>query len=405
MVTDILRRSFEKLGHEVYIFAPSGSLNSDSDDPHIVRFPAVHNVVIDEQALSFMFPPAVLKKIKSLNLDVIHFLTPGPVGLMAVYAAHKLKKPLVTEYCTDLFQYAKLYPWSIPAVMALGAALPFVFKVSATELLNLMLASRPRLQPGQWNSEMVKQAINTIHSHCDGVIVHSRKSAEQLASWQTKEYKYDTKLIPTGVDPLPQANAKELADFREKFNVQSGDEVVLNVGRLSAEKNLDLLVDMMPALVKLRPKAKLVFVGDFEYRPVLEAKAKVSPARDRIVFTGKIQRQKLGQALGNAKAFLFPSLTDTQGLVLHEAALAGLPLVLVDRDVSEVMEDGKNGFYANNDADDFAAKVAKILGMTATQHKEMQAASIAIASKFTEAAQAEKIIEFYENIIQKRTKT
>ena len=88
-VTETLRRTFEAAGHEVYIFAPAANLSSKSDDDHIIRFPAVKSMVTGEDNLSLFFPPAVLKQIKELNLDMLHFLTPLQVGLMAIYAGKK----------------------------------------------------------------------------------------------------------------------------------------------------------------------------------------------------------------------------------------------------------------------------------------------------------------------------
>lgn len=70
-------------------------------------------------------------------------------------------------------------------------------------------------------------------------------------------------------------------------------------------------------------------------------------------------REDLGVAYAALDVFTFPSLKDTQGWVLHEAAHAHLPIVLIDREVSEVVEDGKNGYFARNNATDVARKVVE----------------------------------------------
>jgi 1,2-diacylglycerol 3-alpha-glucosyltransferase len=401
-VTEILRRNFEAAGHEVYIFAPSGDFSSKSDDDHIIRFPSINGVVMDEGSMSVFFPPAALKRIKELEFDVLHFLVPGPIGLMAIYAGNKLNIPVVAEYCTDYFQYVEHYPAAIPGIAALGFVLPFTFKVSRGELLNMLRAGRPRLGMGNWSRELVKNLLTVIHAHCDAVVVHSRKSAHQLESWQTNSAeRYETHIIPTGVDPAEKPTSYQLDNLKGEWGLRPNDEVILYLGRLSAEKNLDLLIGMMEELIKWRPNAKLVFVGDFDYRPTLEEHARASSAADRIEFVGKIAHEQIGWAYATAKVFAFPSMTDTQSLTLHEAALAGLPIVMLDEPVTEVVKDGENGYFAKDDPIDMAAKIRRILEDPGLQ-KQMSKASRKTAGHFSEKRQAKLILDIYKDILKKR---
>lgn len=402
-VTEILRRNFEAMGHEVFIFAPAPGLSTKSDtaeDDHIIRFPALSGIVYEENNVSLIFPPKTLGRVRELELDMFHFLTPGTVGLFAVYAASKLDKPLVAEYCTDLFEYADRYPGALPAIAALGVSLPFTFKMTREEFWEVLKAGRPRMGIGNWNKEMVKSSLNVIHSHCDAVIAHSRKSEEQLQSWQNGD-SYPIHLIPTGVDPAEPPTAKQLADIKKQWGIKPDDEVVLYLGRVSVEKNLDLLIGTMEELIKWRPKAKLVIVGDFDYRPTLEAHAKESTAADHIVFAGKIPHEHIGWAYAAADVFAFPSLTDTQSLTLHEATLAGLPVVMIDHKVTEVVKDGVNGYFCNDDPIDMAAKLHKVLEDPKLR-KQMGLESKKIAKQFSEKAQSKKILDLYEQIIAKR---
>ena len=91
-------------------------------------------------------------------------------------------------------------------------------------------------------------------------------------------------------------------------------------------------------IAEARPKSKLLFVGDFEYRKTLEKMAAETDFADRIIFTGAMPREDLGVAYKVMNVFTFPSLKDTQGWVLHEAAHAGKPIVIIDKGVSEVCE-------------------------------------------------------------------
>lgn len=399
-VTEILRRNFEAAGHEVYIFAPYAGGNQEDDD-HIIRLPAIPST-IHENYLSVFFPSVILKRIKELDLDIFHFLVPGTVGLMAIYAAHKLNKPVVAEYTTDYFQYVEHYPSVAFALPALAMVLPFTFKVSRAELIGMLKAGRPRIGLGDWSREVVKNLLTVLHSHCDAVVVHSRKSAEQLKAWQTEDDAYPIHIIPTGVDLARKPSTTKLAELKEQWNLQPTDEIVMYLGRISAEKNLDLLVRMMEELIKWRPNAKLVFVGDFDYRETLEEHAKASSAADRILFVGKVKHEEIGSAYALAKVFAFPSTTDTQSLTLHEAALAGLPIVMIDEPVTEVVKDGVNGYFSRpDDPIDMAAKISAILEDPKLQ-KRMGAASKKIAADYSEKIQSDKLLVIFKDILKQR---
>lgn len=398
-VVDILRHNFEAMGHEVFVFAPGAGLRIEQTvDMHVYEFPAFKGGLFNDSNTPLFFPPFLLAEIKKLDLDVIHFLTPGQVGLMGLYAAHELKIPLVSEYCTDLFEYVEHYPLALPVLITALLLLPLAIPMTRDQLFELYRSSRPRLGIGKWNKSLVRDLMTILHSSCDAVIVHSRKSARQLASWQNGDFNYRTYLIPTGVDALPAPTKTAQEKFCKKFKIAVTDEVVMYVGRLSHEKNLDLLIEMMPDLVAKRSNAKLVFIGDFDYRETLEAAAKKSSVTDRIVFTGRMRRDELGTPLSVAKVFAFPSLTDTQGLVLHEAALAGVPIVMCDKLVSEVVEDGENGFYCNNAPKSMANKIATILADNNLQ-KTMGKNGKVIASRLSERLQAKKIIDLYKKLI------
>jgi glycosyltransferase involved in cell wall biosynthesis len=95
--------------------------------------------------------------------------------------------------------------------------------------------------------------------------------------------------------------------------------------------------------------------------------------------------------------FTFPSLTDTQGWVVHEAALAGLPLVLIDQELSEVMEPGVNGEYAGNTPESVAVAVTDLLAHP-EKRRRYGKASQELAGRFTEARQVDKLIQLYERV-------
>ena len=401
-VVDITRRHLESMGHEVFIFCPAEGvrLGREETDDHIIRFRSMKGVFFDDYNLSLFFPAVELRRIKELDLDVIQFFTPSQVGMMGVYAAQKTGAVLVAQHSTDLSQYIQHYPAVVPGLLMLAMTLPLTFRFHGQDIRELLRLYKPRLVVTDWGKDIVESLIAMIYSRCDAVIALSQKSEKQLASWRT-DYWYDITTIPTGINALKKPTDVQVSQFKKMHDMSEDDEIILYAGRLSAEKNLDILIPMIKKVLKKRPNARLLYVGDFDYREALEQMAADSGVGDRITFTGAMPREDLGVAYASAKVFAFPSLTDTQGLVLHEAAHAGLPFVLIDRDVSEVVRDGENGFVARPTAASFAECVLKLLEDDVLR-EEFAEASKRLARTYGEYAQTKKLEQIYQDALAQR---
>lgn len=406
-VVESTKKHLESLGHEVYIFCPARSIRPSKnaiafdEDHHIVRFPSIKGAFYDDYDTSLFFPPRVHRQIRDLDLDVIHFFTPGQVGLMGVYAAFKSKTPLVAQHCTDLREYVEHYRDGLllPGLLALIALLPFTVKVDGKDLREIMRLYRPRRGRVEWNIDIVERMVTLVYSKCDAVVALSRKSKTQLESWQHADnYQYPVTLKPDGVTPLPSSTVSEQHAFRAQYGIAKDDELVTFVGRLGSEKNLAMLIPVIEQVHAVHPRARLLFVGDFEYRETLESLAAASLIPDRITFTGALPREELGKIYDTSSVFVFPSLTDTQAWVLHEATHAGLPVVMIDPDLSEVVFDDENGYIVPNSVSDFAAAVSRLLG-----DKKLRASfskrSRELSGGFTEKGQIEKLVKLYETAI------
>ena len=441
VVVDSLRRELEAAGHEVYIFAPDGSISPQvtkirekvslsmgdkirsklprilqkkfkssadfsqkimEDDDHVIRLPAIQY----DMQLSLFFPPHVMRIIKDLHLDVIQLFTPGQLGLMAAYAARKTGAVLVAQHSTDAYEFSKNYPSIILGCFFAGLLAPIVRKMSPREQMNfakVYLSPRRFESDEKWGQRLVAGFTSVLYAGCDGVVAVSSKSAEQLKKFATRQHeKLNLRVIPTGVDiiPRPQDFAKQLTKFREKYQLEAEDEIILNFGRMAEEKNLTLLIDMMPQLLQDRPHAKLMFAGDYIFREKLEELAQKSPYRERIIFVGRYERSQLPVICATAKIFAFPSLTDTQALVLNEAAGQNLPIVMIDHSgVNDVFRENENGLFAKNTARDFAKKCEKILG-DLNLREQFAFRSGELARDFSEKSQTQKLIELYRELLR-----
>ncbi len=406
-VVETLKEQLESLGHEVYVFCPARTMSPTirreytAEDDTIIRFPSFKSGFFDGFDISVFFPPAILRRIKDLDLDVIHIFTPSQVGLLGINAAVRQGVPLVVQHSTDLYEFVEHYPNVLPGSLALvGVVFPMSVKLNGKDVREIIKLYRPRPGATKWNQAIIAKAITMLYSKADAVIALSRKSYTQLKSWQGKTYPYDITLLPNGVNAIPTPTDASLKAFRKAWGLCEKDEVFGFVGRLGEEKNLPVLIKAMDKVGHERPHAKLVFIGDFEYRTTLERMAAASKYPDRIIFTGSMPREELGVAYAALDVFVFPSLKDTQGWVLHEAAHARLPIVLIDHDVSEVVEDGKNGYFAKNNATDIARKIVELLKSPSKRAKFGEHSKV-LAGRFTEKSQTRKLEKLYVSVIEK----
>ncbi len=134
---------------------------------------------------------------------------------------------------------------------------------------------------------------------------------------------------------------------------------MLYVGRVSTEKNLDVLTEIF----KDQPEAKLMVVGDGPYR------AEMQQLIPEASFTGFLQGEALSQAYASADIFVFPSTTDTFGNVVREAMSSGVPVVVTDKmGPKEQVVQGETGFITTDTAD-LAAKLNLLIRDEALRKK------------------------------------
>ncbi len=408
VVVDVTRRELERMGHEVYVFAPSANLLNqvaevDQADDHLIHFPTIRGAGFKEGQLSVFFPAKLLDKVRKLKIDVLHFFTAGQMALFCCYAARKTSAVLIGQHCTDTYEYSDSYRLLKIGYAAMGALMPLAVQMTTEQKLGLatLYTFAGHDHDEGWGRRLVAGTLALWYQACDATIAVSRKSANQLTDIAKR---YHTKMnlvtIPTGVNPPPPVATGQIKQFRQANGISPDDEVIIYYGRLGQEKNLKLLIPMIEQVVKERPQARLVFAGDWEYRATLEKLALASPARDRITFTGRYRRDEIGILNAISKIYVFPSLTDTQGLVVSEAAYGGLPIVLCDPLAPACFETNGNGLVATDDPADFADKVIRLLSDSKLYHRFSQR-SIKLAGELTETNQTKKLVKVYRQALRR----
>ena len=164
-------------------------------------------------------------------------------------------------------------------------------------------------------------------------IVNSQATLAEFDNYP-RAYRANLRLIEHGFDP-PEPRAAR-AETLNRFQIPDDGAILLNAGRLSAQKAQRLIIETLPLL----PDARLVLAGggplENSYRDV----ARSHGVGSRVHFLGFLAREDVGDLLGAADVFVFPSAWETFGLAVVEAAMLGVPVVCSDlpvlRDVLSV---------------------------------------------------------------------
>ncbi|WP_157546689.1 glycosyltransferase [Hamadaea tsunoensis] len=291
---------------------------------------------------------AALERVAHRRPDLIHVHTPGPMGLLGTIVARRLGVPLVHSYHTDLYAYAEAY--RVPA--------------RALEL-GLQYYARHLGAPGRCGQagEISRRhrALDGLHKlllgRADAVIVPTPAVLERAHLPVPAERIF---LVPAGVAARPVTPA-EVAAFRTRWGLREDDAVALFVGRVNREKGVDLLISAFARVAARVPAARLLLIGAvYEPRWVRRLLA-AAGVESRVVITGQLPPEEVAAAYACARVFAFPSLTDTQGLVLQEAALAGVPSLLCDPQLHRTGVLGETALLAPPLPDAYAEMLTALL--------------------------------------------
>jgi glycosyltransferase involved in cell wall biosynthesis len=301
---ETLRRGLQGYGHEVWIFAPRfpGAPESEAG---VVRFPSIPAVTYPEFALAVPWSPRIGRRVRSLDLDVFHAHHPFLLGPAARRLARRLDRPLVFTYHTRYEKYAHYVPLTRPLVEAAALRLSTRFAARA-----------------------------------DAVIAPSALVREQL---RARGVTAPIAVIPTGVD-LARFRPARRAAARHALGLSGAEPLLLYVGRLDREKSVDRVLLAFDRIAGTLPGARLWLVGQGTEGESLRRMAAGFGAGDRVHFAGVRAHESLAAWYQAADLFLFASETETQGLVLAEAAACGLPAVaVIAPGCDEVVRDGETG--------------------------------------------------------------
>jgi glycosyltransferase involved in cell wall biosynthesis len=268
---------------------------------------------------------ALIKAWSIRRPDLVHIATEGPLSWSALQAAHVLRLPVTSDFRTNFHSYCQHY----------GVG---------------------------WLTKPIVAYLRKFHNRTAFTMVPTTEMKHQLEGFGFK----NLKVVARGIDTQLFHPNKRSDVMRQSWHVTPETMVLLSVGRLAAEKNLDLTIRTYQALKAAGRDVKMVFAGDGPMRAVIEAKCPDA------LFVGMCTHEQLATLYASADLLLFPSLTETFGNVTLESLACATPVLAFDcAAAGEFITHKTNGWLAP--CDDRQSYIQHALNITENKSMLIQA--------------------------------
>jgi Glycosyltransferase len=313
----MLKMELEQMGHNVYVFTTT-TPGAPEHEHNVFRVPSVPCILITERRVGLFYQHKLASIIKKLNLDLIHTNTEFSLGIFGRIMAKELHIPLVHTYHTIYEDYTHY--------------------VTHNKSLDRRAKAFVRV--------FTKVCCNTVQQ----VIVPTEKVKELLTTYSVHR---DIAVVPTGINlkkfRRETYTADEVNEIKQRYGIGPEDQVILYLGRISKEKNIEEILVAMPEYLEQKKHVKFMIVGNGPEKERLETIKEGFDCKDQIIFTGEQPWDIIAKFYHVGDVFVSASNSETQGLTYIEAMAAGLPVVAKkDRCLDDILENGFNGYAFEN---------------------------------------------------------
>ena len=362
----MLKKALEKQGHQVYIV----TVNNESlryrldEDGTVLRIPGIPIGIYDYR-LTGIYPVRAINTIRKWKLDVIHSHTEFGIGTFARAFAKQFNIPLVHTYHTMYEDYVHY------------------------------------ITKGYFNRSSKKIVEYLTMFYCDttanALIVPTKKTYDLFK--EKYDYNKAIHIIPTGIELdrfyLENMNEDNIDKINKKYGFKKSDFIIIFVGRIAQEKNIEFLLDAHLDLVKKHKNIKLVIVGDGPDVPKYKDFINEHHMEKNIIMTGRVPYDEMPSYYHIADVFTTASLSETQGLTVIEAMAASLaPVCINDECFRNVITDDLNG-KIYNDKDEYIKSILELYN----DHKKLEDLSYSArlhSEVHSSKYYAERVLEVYK---------
>lgn len=360
---DLFTREFNNRGHEVYIFGPDYPLTQYPKEDKVFRFTSIPAPTMPDFSIPIPLSAQLGPTIRRINLEIIHVHSPFLLGRLGAGAARQYGLPLIFTFHTLYELYAHYLPVAQQAVRLLAQAIGRDFC-----------------------------------NRCDLVIAPSR-----LVESYLREIGVNVKVtvIPTGND-LEEFKDADPSWLQDNYQISPTKKILLFVGRLGKEKNILFLLQSFYRTQQVIPDLQLVIAGGGPLEEQLRRLCLNLGIDRKVTFTGLLPRRLLAHCYASADLFVFPSVTETQGLVIGEAKAAGLPVVAVNASgAAEMVEHGEDGLLTEHSPARFSAGIIRLL-RDKNLYEKMRRRARLNAAALSSASSAEKMLDCYTELLESK---
>lgn len=342
----------QRLGDQVLVITPDRGL-AEYKGAVIYGVPGVTFPLYPELKLAPP-QPAVGRALKAFQPDILHVVNPAILGLAGLHYARVMNIPMLASYHAHLPKYFHYYGFGLLEGL----------------LWRLLRWGHNQAQLNLCTSTVMRKELEA-------------RGIERVSVWQR------------GVDT--EMFHPRLASYDMRRRLSQGHPetpLLLYVGRLSVEKEIEQIKPILEAI----PQARLALVGDGPYRATLEKRFAGTPTH----FVGYLSGESLAAAYASADVFIFPSRTETLGLVLLEAMAAGCPVVAArSGGITDIVTDRVNGYLFDPHDDVRGAVVAtrRLLSNRAEKETLCQNARQE-AERWSWAAATRQLQDYYRSIVR-----
>ena len=356
----LIKEELEKRGHTVIVVAPSYGKRNGKPEENLYRLRAINNPLRSLDKIVLPFDPNVESSILRYPIDIVHshlFLS----GFFGLQIARKKRIPKVVTLHT-LFGY--YWQWLLPHVEGVTS--------SVTDFMQRF-----------------------YFEYYDAVIAPSSKAVSALKKARVKTR---IALIHNGIklDPFIHADS---ALFRSTYHVSKDTRLLVLVGRVDAEKNIDLAVRAMQRVSKKTPDVKLAIVGDGMQRKKIEKLIQRLGLTRYVFITGFVDSAMVASANKAATAALFLSTQDTFSTVAMETIVSGTPMISVkDKAIAGIVRNNHTGLFTTTRPTAISDTILELLG-NPTLNRKLRNGCIEDRDKFSIEHTVDNLLLLYNEYI------
>ena len=358
------RRGLHAAGHETILIAPEYPGAAPDIEPDILRVPS-RGVPRDpeDRAMKLGAIRALRPQLEKLEPDLVHIQTPFIAHYQGTALARALRVPVIETYHTYFEEYLHHYVPLMPrAVMRFMARR---FTVSQCNVL-------------------------------DALVVPSRAMEQALLDYGVQ---CPMHIIPTGME-MDRFASGDGQRFRAQLGIAPGQPVLVHVGRIAHEKNIEFLFRMFEIVVRSKPGAVFVVAGEGPALTSCKAYVRTLGLAQQVRFVGYLSREReLLDCYRAGDLFVFSSKTETQGLVLLESLALGVPVVsTAHMGTADIVNPQRGAHVAPDDEAEFANIVVRLLD-DAPRRAAMSAEARAYAATWSATAMADRLAGLYSAVL------